>query len=102
MAIDHTDPYTFKPGVYVHYKGGQYTALMLVRHHETRELSVVYLSHKYGTMSIREWAKAGVDSWSDHVNAAGEVVPMDAVTLSTVPRFRLVSPMPFDVGARRE
>lgn len=101
MTIDtkeRIDPYNFKAGVYQHYKGDTYTALMLVRHHETRELSVVYLSHKYGTLSQREWATEGKDSWTDMVPYRDKFGNM---TGEYVLRFKLVSPMPFDVGGKR-
>jgi len=61
------DPSTFRPGLYEHYKGGRYLALMLVEHHETREPYVVYTSLGHGTVNIRPWAKPGEDSWTDMV-----------------------------------
>lgn len=62
-----TDPTEFKPGFYEHYKGGQYIALHLVRHHESNELFVVYVSCSHGTINIREFATPGKDSWTDEV-----------------------------------
>lgn len=55
----------FKPGVYRHYKGGRYRALHRVKHHETGELFVVYVSLTYGSLHLREWATPGADSWTD-------------------------------------
>lgn len=74
----------FKPGVYKHYKGGFYTALMLVEHHETREQWVVYVSHTNGSTNVREYeAKAGIDAWVDRVIFKGEEMP----------RFRYIGPV---------
>lgn len=92
MSEDRTNPENFKPGIYEHYKGSTYTALMLVRHHETEELCVLYLSHdsKHGTPRIREWATPGKDSWTD------EVPYRDVYGLTTgekVPRFKFIRPI---------
>ena len=62
------DPSTFKPGLYRHYKGGLYYAVLLAEHHETREPCVVYASVEHGTMNVRPWAKEGEDSWTDRVH----------------------------------
>lgn len=62
------DPSEFKPGLYDHYKGGKYVALMLVQHHDTREHYVVYVSQTKGTVNIRPWSKPGEDSWCDWVD----------------------------------
>ncbi len=43
----------FRTGVHRHYKGGLYTALMLVTHHETRQPIVIYVSHTTGTVTAR-------------------------------------------------
>jgi hypothetical protein len=43
----------FRPGIYRHYKGGMYTALMLVKHHESRTPYVLYISHTYGGANVR-------------------------------------------------
>ncbi len=74
---DDTSPiyvaqHTFVPGVYEHYKGGHYAALMLVAHHETREPMVVYTSLLKGNVQVREWKQPptplpAVDSWNDLV-----------------------------------
>lgn len=69
----------FKPGVYEHYKGGEYIALMLVRHHEEGEPMVVYTCSKQGIVTVRELAGAPfVDAWSDIVD--------------TTPRFKYLRP----------
>lgn len=57
----------FRPGLYRHYKGGLYSALFLVTHHETREPMVVYTSHTYGGLNVRPltgW-QGDWDGWSD-------------------------------------
>lgn len=81
----------FKPGIYTHYKGGMYTALMLVRHHETRELLVLYVSHKTGNISVREYSAGDadftqtIDAWTDVVEWQ---VPMpDGSAATHGPRF---------------
>lgn len=44
----------FDPGLYRHTKsGGLYTALGIVRHHETGQPMVVYFSHTHGSVSTR-------------------------------------------------
>jgi hypothetical protein len=65
----------FRPGKYVHYKGGHYSAIMLVAHHETREPMVVYVSHEKGNVQVRElrqppregFQTSSVDAWTDVV-----------------------------------
>ena len=57
----------FKPGLYKHYRGGFYTALFLVAHHETREPMVIYTSHTYGGVNARPlhgWS-GDSDGWND-------------------------------------
>ena len=72
--IDPTDVRSFRPGVYEHYKGGTYTALRLIPHHDQRfEMAMVeYVSHTYGNIAYREWAQSPlwgrpVDAWTDLV-----------------------------------
>lgn len=43
----------FKLGVWEHYKGGRYTVIMLVRHHDTGLPMVVYVSHEKGSINCR-------------------------------------------------
>jgi hypothetical protein len=84
-----TDPKNFKPGLYQHYKGGTYMATMLVEHHETHVLYVVYTSMGSGKKYAREWASVGASSWTDFVK-----VPTDRVggiTYEEVPRFKLLA-----------
>lgn len=69
----------FKPGLYEHYKGGKYRALHLVKHHETEELYVVYVSLTYGSIYLREWQMPTADSWTD-------IMP------DGTPRFRFIGP----------
>lgn len=73
--IKPTDVMAFRPGVYEHYKGGKYTALRLIPHHEHRfALAMVeYVSHTYGNIAYREWAQSelwgrSVDAWIDPVS----------------------------------
>jgi hypothetical protein len=64
----------FKFGVYKHYKGGLYTAFMLVTHHGTREPMVVYASHTYGTTDVRPlhgW-RGDSDGWADWMPEHGQ------------------------------
>ncbi len=75
-------PEDFRPGLYLHYKGGKYRALHLVHHHDTRERFVVYVSMEHGSVNIREFSSEGKDSWSDLVEHNG----------STVQRFAYVGP----------
>ncbi len=82
----------FKPGLYEHYKGGQYFALHLVRHHETDELFVVYVCPKHGTISIREWATEGKDSWTDDVQKLVRHPARCDPEYESVPRFRYLRP----------
>lgn len=67
---------SFRPGKYTHYKGGHYAALMLVRHHETREPMVVYVSEEKGNVQVRELRQPSpradgswphIDAWTDIV-----------------------------------
>lgn len=64
------------PGVYEHYKGGLYTVLAIVRHHEHREPMVLYVSHTTGNAQVRElrqsplWGTHHVDAWTDVVHVA--------------------------------
>jgi hypothetical protein len=59
----------FKPGIHRHYKGGLYTAICLVTHHETREPMVLYVSHTKGTTNVRPlhgWPGDN-DGWDDYM-----------------------------------
>lgn len=85
----------FKPGLYRHYKGGLYTAICIVTHHETRDPMVLYVSHTYGGLNVRplHGMPGDEDAWSDKVEVDG---------VST-PRFEFVGDLPSDVtiGERR-
>lgn len=66
----------FKLGVYRHYKGGMYTALMLVSHHDTRQDMVVYMSHEKHSINCRPlvgWT-TDPDGWNDIVEHEGRIV----------------------------
>lgn len=88
-------PESFRPGLYVHYKGSYYRALFLGCHHETRELLVAYVSYEHpgSEVQFREWATAGKDSWTDRVEIEIEV-DGDAVLRRTifVRRFEWLGP----------
>jgi hypothetical protein len=80
----------FKPGIYRHYKGGQYVALALARHHEAGEPMVVYVCCERGTVSVREWDSPGKDSWCDILKSV-PVGPMGS-SPKDMPRFEYVGP----------
>jgi len=67
-----------KPGVragnYAHYKGGAYTALGLVEHHETHAPYVLYISHTMGKLKIRPLkpVPGDPDAWDDWVGGEGK------------------------------
>jgi hypothetical protein len=91
-----TDP-EFQPGEYVHYKGGRYTAICLVFHHETREPMVLYRSHTNGKLNVRPlrgWDRYGENKPScthDCVDVDGW---LDILVIESerVPRFKRVEP----------
>jgi hypothetical protein len=77
-----------QPGIYQHYKGGEYRVLFLAADHETQELLVVYVPlEKHGfhhsRPQVRPLATLGKDSWTDIVEQSDGV---------TVQRFAYVSP----------
>jgi hypothetical protein len=66
----------FEPGLYQHYKGGFYTALAVVSHHETHLPLVLYVSHTYGGSKVRPligW-EGDPDGWNDWVDFDGKRV----------------------------
>ena len=78
----------FKFGVYEHYNGGRYTAFMLVRHHDTGQLMVVYVSHEKGTVNarpLRGWTNHDPDGFLDELRLPGR-------EHEVVPRFRYLGP----------
>lgn len=87
----------FKAGKYVHYKGGHYSAIMLVAHHETREPMVVYVSQERGNVQVRELRQPSpradgswphIDAWTDVVEWK---VPLPDGSMATHgPRFIFV------------
>jgi len=81
----------FKPGIYRHYGGGDYIALQLVRHHETDEKFVVYVSCSHNTVSIREYDTPSKDSWCDVVEYSTGCMGSAPIK---APRFKYVGPAP--------
>jgi hypothetical protein len=93
----------FRPGLYRHYKGGLYTVICLVTHHETRRPMVLYVSHAYGGTNVRPlvgWrpneSSTGVcvdrDGWLDWVDVdVGGLLPNRGVR-----RFQFVGDLPSD------
>jgi hypothetical protein len=88
----------FRPGIYMHYKGGLYSAFGLIMHHETREPAVDYVSHTKGNRQYRELRQPlpfglhpvdrNVDAWTDVVEWQ---VPMpDGSAATHGPRFVFV------------
>lgn len=75
-------------GNYQHYKGGLYTAIAIVKHHETQQDMVLYLSHQTGTLTVRPLEKMEIvggvdaDAWSDSIDEGH----------GAVPRFRYIGP----------
>lgn len=80
------DEESFQVGNYRHYKGGTYTALALVTHHETREPMVLYVSHTTGTLTVRPLNPMHIvsvggheryidpDAWNERVEHEGRMV----------------------------
>ena len=84
----------FSTGLYRHYKGGLYTAIALVTHHETRKPMVLYVSHTYGGMNVRPlhgW-EGDPDGWADIIEGS----PLDPERFPGRPRFEYVGPLPSD------
>jgi hypothetical protein len=86
---------TFVPGVYRHYKGGLYTAIMLVKHHESRCAMVLYTSHTFGTTNVRPLCGylGDEDAWNDWVDSStGKAITKpDRSNPNHVPRFALTA-----------
>jgi hypothetical protein len=82
----------FQPGIYRHYKGGVYTAVGLVTHHETRKPMVLYFSHDKGSYNARPlvgW-EGDESGWTDEVLPLPPALPalMKPEHLRKVPRFK--------------
>lgn len=60
-----------RPGVYRHYKGGEYEVFFVARHSETEEPLVVYRT-LYGDHSY--WVRP-LSMFSEHVEVDGKQVP---------------------------
>ena len=66
---------TFKPGVYKHFKGGMYYALMLAKDSETEEDMVVYIPLYYKEDSnTKAWVRSLDDFMSTKKLDDGKVV----------------------------
>ncbi len=91
------DESQFMPGLYVHYKGGIYTAAGIVYHHETKEPYVLVTSHDYGTPTIRPLygLPNDPDGFLDEVD-----VPDGANQVIRKRRFQYVGRFPSDDRAR--
>lgn len=61
---------SFKLGIYRHYKGGLYLAVVVASMHDSREKHVVYYSFEHETWNVRPLQKEGEDSWEDRVEIA--------------------------------
>jgi hypothetical protein len=79
--------YKFEPGLYQHYKGGFYTALMLVTHHENRQPMVLYISHANGSTNVRP-----LFGWGGDPSSWASMVMLDETT--SVPRFKFIRELP--------
>jgi hypothetical protein len=77
---------TFKFGLYEHYKGGRYSAIAIVTHHETRMPMVVYVSHTYGGANVRPLV-----GWQGDADGFTAMMP------NLEPRFRYIGTLPSDV-----
>jgi hypothetical protein len=104
-AYDDVDVANFKLGIYQHYKGGLYTALLIVQHHDTRRPMVVYVSHEKGSINcrpLRGWHGSPTgghivedpechdpDGWLDEVELTE---PGVGKTGERGPRFRYIGP----------
>jgi len=89
----------FKPGLYKHYRGGLYSAICLVTHHETRHPMVLYVSHTYGGMNVRPlrgWVGDG-DGWLDEVEVGAGPGESQPPYVKMVPRFEFIGDLPSDV-----
>ncbi|MEF9968822.1 MAG: DUF1653 domain-containing protein [Ruthenibacterium sp.] len=62
--------YDIKPGLYRHFKGGEYEVLYMARHSETLEEMVVYRA-LYGEHGI--WVRPAC-MWNETVTVAGKQV----------------------------
>ncbi len=90
-----------KPGLYRHYRGGLYTVIGLVTHHETRLPMVLYVSHTFCGMNVRplhgweaeDQSACGASHCDDR---DGWLDPVDVVGGGSVPRFEYIGPLPSD------
>lgn len=83
-----------RPGLYRHYKGGDYVVLFVAAHHETREPQVIYVCHKTGGINVRpvRGTKEDPDGWLDEVNLNRGLADIHGSPYepSWVPRFTYV------------
>lgn len=97
---DEHDVANFRLGIYEHYKGPRYTALMIVQHHGTRKPMVVYVSHEKGSINcrpLRGWhvQRNIIDNDGPYFDADGWLDDIPVTTPggpSTVPRFKYIGP----------
>lgn len=71
------DAADFRVGLYQHYKGGLYTVLGIVLHHQTHLPMVRCWSHSHQSENVRPlvgWP-GDPDGWEDRVEVNGESVP---------------------------
>jgi hypothetical protein len=72
--IKHPRPiWEFKPGIYEHWKGGLYRALMLAWSNDLggpEQWAVVYVSLTSGKVFLRAWHSPDLDSWTDGIELA--------------------------------
>lgn len=96
MTIEDKD---FKLGLYRHYKGGYYTALGLVKHHEGSPM-VLYVCCKTGEQFVRPlrgWGKDYISTHRSDPDGWLDLVEIDDKPFGTkistrrVPRFTFVS-----------
>lgn len=73
-------PMPYAGGIFRHYKGGLYTVLMLVEHHETRATVVIYVSHTTGKVLARllEGTEHDPDGWMDEVDGKDRFVELSS------------------------
>lgn len=98
---DSDEVRNFRSGLWKHYKGGLYSVIALVTHHETRRPMVLYVSHTYGGNNVRPlrgW-EGDQDGWLDEVEvvARPSMSPNVPDVMKKVPRFAYVGELPSDV-----
>jgi len=67
----------FAPGIYEHWKGGRYRALMLAWAHDLggpEQWAVVYISLTNGKVFLRAWDSPDLDAWTDLIELEDNLV----------------------------